>query len=658
MTVSPFQEHLAPIKDIMMPWAVLTVILFVKFGESQPSTATNVILDAVSSSIINPAMLVPFPPLIDNPVQDRSDVINLGDSFFLSRLRQGDRNAFIHLHELQQSVDSPASMVHDLFQLLRQPPERRGSNFMGLLHTLAVARGLVPNTHAFTVRRAGERLSSSVPVPSNSLNVGLNLRQANDSSIRHPTRIQQQILDAMAKGHMSPNEEQRRNATGNIERVIETNPVVNSNEREPIGKLELSTNKTNISHQKNAWRNHNTSFETSTTKKNVKTNILKTAETEHKGENSSAIPGNFNTPVFGRFGHPLTNKTVNRSHFHSLSNKTVIDKVNGGFVVKMPKGVFINKRSVIIEDKSLNPGRLLEVDIFYNSSSSPNSDGTTKESNEKQFVLQEVGEIDLKPNDVSYQYVGDMNYTVTHPQYVIQKVGEVGLGNRRQFLMKMNGNFGDLEKTVLLQRTGTIDLLPAEVIRVHGNGFTRLLTREKVVIERLGFVTFLQATPFGTSHITGTINDLTVPVLRVEPMQTQMFLNNNVRDGLSNPQRFQSSAPVRKGTNDSGNVKTVLQYVGDLSKTGENVVPELREMNSLQETKVKQKHPTADGLANKPTSLSDLTQVVETVKDYQTKAKKGDLNRRRMELGSKGRLIAVVNLTLKDEYSSRSSDFT
>lgn len=655
MPVSLFQEHLAQIKNIVMPWAVLTVTLFVKFGESQPSTATNVILNAVSSAVTNPAMLAPFPPLIDNPVQDRGDGINLGDSFLLSRLRQGDRNAFMHLHELQQSVDSPVSIVHDLFQLLRQPPERRGSNFMGLLHTLAVARGLVPNTHAFTVRRAGERLSSSEPVPSGSLNVGLNLRQANDSSIRHPTRIQQQIIDAMTKGHMSPNEEQRRNATDN---VIETNPQDTSNARELIGKLEPSTNKTNISHLENAWRNRSTSFEMSTTKKNANTNIRKTAETEHEGENSSSIPGNFNSTVFGRFGLPPTNKTGN-SHFHSLSNKTVIDKINGGFVLKMPKGIFINKRSVIIEDTTLDPGRLLEVDIFYNSSSSSNSDGTKKETDEKQFVLQEVGEIDLKPKDVSYQYVGDMNYTVTHPQYVVQKVGEVGLGNRRQFLMKMNDNTGDLEKTVLLQRTGTTDLLPAEVVRVHGNGFTRLLTREKVVIERLGFVTFLQATPFGISHITGTINDLTVPVLRVEPMQTKMFLSNNVRDGISNPQRFQSSAPVRKGTNDSGNVKTVLQYVGDLSKTGErNAVPVLREMNSLQETKVKKKHPTAVGLANMPTSLSGLKQVIETVKDYQTKPRKGDLNRRRIELGSKGRLFAVVNLTLKDKYSNQSSDFT
>lgn len=171
------------------------------------------------------------------------------------------------------------------------------------------------------------------------------------------------------------------------------------------------------------------------------------------------------------------------------------------------------------------------------------------------YILQKVGHVQLEPPGHILQLVGDMNLTLSQSNFTIQRVGELNLGQRRQFVMEVTVNASSTEDKILLQRVGSTNIVPGERVQLHGSGDVRLLTKERVIIQRLGFVRFHTDSVKEGKENAGKSNETEEvrSVFRIEPLNSNvrkpglLFLGNEtnmILDGQSN--------------------ETVLQFVGDI----------------------------------------------------------------------------------------------
>ena len=589
----------------------LTVLLYMlRVVSLQPATARDIITEAVLSNFGDLGVPFPLPVTNGNGRVPPNDVLNLGESFFLSRLCQGDSNALMHLNQLQQSVDNPFSTIHELFHTLRRPSEHRGSNIFGLLHNFAVARGLIPNTHAFVVRKPELQQeinrASAIAPPFES-------QPSDAAKVRGASTIEQQILDTVNKG----------NASVNVTSPMSNNSDTQVNEDDDVGlttRLNIdsslpaimgNTLETRLNNKHHGFglnsvqhdigtRTNNTGgrlWHTIAPPTNGNSAILNTAPlsdlltdiTSTKRENTllselfttkipmqtiaqtldlDAIPDKndrkqTNRETNRQFKEPFQNvpfaslrigKVALQPIYHEPTpdSKQVgqSSMIEGDTVLELPKGVEINNRSVIVADSRMELGRLMEIDVFSDNKQA-------SESAKREFILQEVGELDLRPKDVTYQYVGDMDVHIPHPNSVVQRFSELNFEHNRKFVMQIDGDSGRLDNTAVAQKIGPSSLLPGEVIRVHGNGATRLVTKERVVIERLGFVKFQTAQPLGVEKRTYRLNYVTVPVLRVDVSRKNFIIANHT-DGKDLDKNGVSTH------------KPQLQYVGDMLTGSQN----------------------------------------------------------------------------------------
>lgn len=651
----------------------------------QSTSAKDVIMNAVLSNFGNAGVPFPLPFADDRTRQMPPDILNLGESFFLSRLRQGDRNALLHLNQLHQSVDTPASLLNGLLHLVRQPNARRGSNLFETLHTIAVARGLIPNTHAFVFRR---------PEGIAAMNVENNIRNESGAAvteqfgnltskttrIRELSRIQQQIKDTMRKGVVFDNvtiEENRPNNTGDGTQLNSSNidlflPALRESSLE--ARLNRRQHELNQFVQNDVGSRVNGSsgrlWSILTEQNNVNNGSLNvspneidivsesaavtakttysTVKSKDKMTSLPSTPKTLNNGFNGKISvsTPFLSQRIGRIQvqpFNLPDETTLKRKGNGGLrrqhnqvILDLPEDLTLNNKSVIVEDNGFNSGRPMEIDVFPHS--------TTKNKSQREFMLQEVGELDLKPKNVTYQYVGDINFSVSSPKQVKLKVSETNIGERKQFLMQVKGDSGDLDNTVLIHRLDPANLLPAEILRVHGNGETRLVTKEKVVIERLGFVKFKPTQPQGLDVRSYKLDAITVPVLRVEAVRKDFIIAD----------RTTSKSERAKNNTKHPFPETVLQFVGDLSKRPKGFSswpPNAQETDSsvLQSPVPKQvkgikDNNQSDAFLSLPSTSNKAAKATVSKKFKNSETKETE----NIHLESKGRLVTVVNLMLND----------
>lgn len=676
----------------MVRFSILTtgiVLYMVHEVKLQSTSAKDVIMNAVLSNFGNAGVPFPLPFADDRTRPLPPDILNLGESFFLSRLRQGDRNALVHLNQLHQSVDTPASLLNYMFQLVRQPNAHRGSNLFETLHTVAVAKGLIPNTHAFVFRRpegiAAMNLENNIRNESGAAATEqLGNLTSNTTRIREFSRIQQQIKDTMGKGAVLDNvtiEENRPNNTGegtqfnssNIELFL---PALRESSLE--ARLSKRQHKLNQFVQNDLGSRVNSSsvrlWSILTEQNNVNNGSLNispieidivnvseavtakttysTVKSEDEMTSLPSTPKTLNNGFNGRISvsTPFLSQRIGRIQVQSfnLPDKTTLKrKGNGGLrrqhnqvILDLPEDLILTNKSVIVEDNGLNSGRPTAIDVFPHS--------TTKNKSQREFMLQEVGELDLKPKNVIYQYVGDMNFAVSSPKQVKLKVSETNVGERRQFLMQVKGDSGDLDNTLLIHRLDPANLLPAEIHRVHGNGETRLVTKEKVVIERLGFVKFKPTHPLGLDVRSYKLDAITVPVLRVEAVRKDFIIAD----------RTTSKSDRAKNNTKHPFPETVLQFVGDLSKrpkglsswlqntqgTGSSVSQRQFESPVPEQVKGEKDVNQSDAFLSLPSTSNKAAKATVSKKLKNSETKKTE----NIHLESKGRLVTVVNLMLND----------
>ncbi|WAR10175.1 TDRKH-like protein [Mya arenaria] len=595
---------------------------------------------------------------------------SIGESFLLTRLQQGDVDAFRRLSELRQSVDTPLTLMREFFSLFRQPLGVSRAGIAGLLQNIAVARGLVPNSHAFDVPRSQfGNVAPSVINPSSvfsprqdtttsSLSRAfpvLFIPEASPPPATTTPPMPVTTLDTLAvpfnvmptgtppnidpssdniiwiEGD-SPTEEPivRHNPAifqpqppfirPMIQRapVQSTVPFITTTTAQPLFQVETpriesneavrSTSSTN-KRQNEVTRGPRPSIVTwnrlrplTPSKQNIRPqfqggqnvdprlqsghHIRPSGQTrrprvEHKGHDivaeydfiqnelnkplSSIVLGLHNRDVFNdTFIHGIqpssfmdpppfdvrpTNPPFMENNPLPDSQKTsrAIDDVTGR-IIEFSAGVPVTNRSAFV----INSNRTAQLDLFVDQHELPFTDVVQKAAATSGFILQEVGELNLQPTNFTYQLVGQTNMTA--PDLVIRNVGELDLGERRQFLMHMDGNETSGKQQVLVQRVGHTNVVPGERIAMHGEGEFRLVTRERVLLERVGFVRFQ---PLMNQSSDVIADSLRVPVLRVEPLPGDPVQTSAGRWPEGDVQFL-------GGASAGDNTTTLLQFVSDI----------------------------------------------------------------------------------------------
>ncbi|KAH3848878.1 hypothetical protein DPMN_091261 [Dreissena polymorpha] len=222
------------------------------------------------------------------------------------------------------------------------------------------------------------------------------------------------------------------------------------------------------------------------------------------------------------------------SEFSNIESNMGID-FRLGVIIDIPKGINVSTISSVVANQMNDT---LHLDMF--------ADNGNRSNHADKLILQEVGEVHLQTNKVTHQYVGDLN--MSFPRVMLQRLGEETADERRHYLVEFQPdpeNTGP--RTLPLQRLRTTDLVPGEKLTVHGSGEVRLVTREKVIIEHIGYVRFQHVLD---SNRTASSNqeEVNVPMLRVEPLDTQTVVVNqpeNMSDIVHNNNVTSSSARLK-----------------------------------------------------------------------------------------------------------------
>lgn len=626
--------------------------------------------------------------------------INIGESFFLNRLRQGDSEAISSLDQFRQTVDTPMTLLHNFFQVFSRPDLRQRNGVFGLLHNLAIARGLLPNSLAIG--------ANGLPIQHTTQQDISTVDSGNQSPVT--TEMPLTIIDPRLDFQINDRNSIRSNANGrfvtingNINRL--SNNVIGSSEEtqseeiidptfstthrklqsntrpsQSVTRNSKSTNETNVIFPSVASRVFNANINQRTPDfdkintgqrqviqrdritfdRNLKSVTTNTVNNNSIVQSTTIIPTR-NFLAGGRFLSPsiilqtredgseprgarifsnalksrektqtinTINKQANSNMADNLKRTTSsVAKVQEdnitrfkrpsklNFMLEMPVGVSIvgimetvkpnnsisNKQStdnIFLQQndskitaatgRELKSNQELDESIISQSKIKLNEDksglslkdsgkrvidehrrsqNTLQNTNrnilqetEKDFLLQRVGHIQLDPKDHVLQVVGEMNLSLAEPELNIQRVGELNIGRRRQFIMDVRVNSTSAEDKILLQRVGVTNLVSGERLQLHGTGDVRLLTKERVIIQRVGLINF-QKDPLKAndevrigienqqSNTAGTVRSIftIVPVGNATLKPSLLFLGR------------ETGAIMNENSNE-----TVLQFVGDV----------------------------------------------------------------------------------------------
>ena len=525
------------------------------------------------------AIFRPRPSIINARVQRQSQIRTqsmsdreptrpgLGDSFLLSRLQNGDTRAFNHLSQLRQTVDTPFTVMQELLSIFSRPQQTSASGFAGILHNMAVARGIVPNSHAFDI--SGQPIQTTtisatdgptiVPPPGRVSRMETSTSSQIFSS--GLSEFQTQTSETTSTPSFIPTPAFPSNVVwiNQLSQSQQTR-IVSTTPRPLIRMLLGNTSfETSIPTHNGTFNKRNSktfditpSIQQSTTtesldilhlirhgdlfansrfdlplqqsvvdKPNLDLNLIQSELTKPLSEIISEFDNVFKTNISIN-GEDLGSSLTMSELLHPFASDNQISPFNDTLStsantfkldVELPIDLRMeNKNALIIQ---ANDSDRLDFFTSQNNNTLTSDQGTTNA-----IVFQEVGPIRMRPENVTLQFVGDLNRTVTHTNISIHYVGELHLGKGRNFQQNIMRPGAEEFETVLMHRVSDMQRVPGERIIVHGNGSIRLVSKERVILEPIGFVRFQEVNQSTKPENDNTID---VPILRVEPLPPSLM---------------------------------------------------------------------------------------------------------------------------------------